>query len=102
FATKLLMAGHRVTLVCTAPTADLINREGTVVRFPIRGRDSLLDVPSKRLPGSLMAATPGTIDPAKFDLVVLGMQEAQYGSTGVRALIRRIAVAVVRRLAIVN
>ena len=39
FGTKLLMAGHRVSLVCTKPTADLINREGTVVRFPIKGRD---------------------------------------------------------------
>jgi ketopantoate reductase len=30
FATKLLMAKHRVTLVCTRSTADLINREGTI------------------------------------------------------------------------
>ena len=36
FSTKLLMAGHRVSLVCTRITADLINREGTVVRFPIK------------------------------------------------------------------
>ena len=38
-ATKLLMAGHRVTLVCTRPTAELINREGTRVRFPVKGRE---------------------------------------------------------------
>ena len=38
FGTKLLMAGHRVSFVCTRPTAELINREGTVVRFPIKGR----------------------------------------------------------------
>ena len=37
FGTKLLMAGHRVTLVCTRDTADLINREGTIVRMPIKG-----------------------------------------------------------------
>ena len=37
-ATKLLMAGHRVCLVCTRPTAEMINREGTVVRFPVKGR----------------------------------------------------------------
>ena len=29
--TKLLMAGHRVTLVCTRSTAELINREGTKI-----------------------------------------------------------------------
>ena len=30
-ATKLLMAGHNVTLVCRTKTAELINREGTEV-----------------------------------------------------------------------
>src|SRR2546421_5097288 len=84
FGTKLLMAGHHVALVCTKPTADLINREGTVVRFPIRGRQAPVDVSSKRLPGVLSATTPDEIDPGGFNLVVLGMQEAQYGAPGVR------------------
>src|SRR2546427_5868506 len=91
FATKLLMAGHRVSLVCTKPTADLINREGTIVRFPIKGRESLLDVPSKKLPGALSAATPDAVDPGAFDLIVLGMQEAQYGAPGGRQLSARVA-----------
>jgi hypothetical protein len=102
FSTKVLMAGHRVTLVCTGPTAELINREGTVVRFPIKGRESLLDVASKKLSGSLSASTPDAVDPAKFDLIVLGMQEAQYGSPGVRELMARIAGARVPCLAIMN
>jgi hypothetical protein len=102
FGTKLLMAGHRVVLVCTGPTAALINREGTLVRFPVKGRESLLDVPSKKLPGSLTATTPDEIDPGKFDLVVLGMQEAQYGSPGVRELMGRVARAGVPCLAIMN
>ena len=85
FSTKLLLAGHRVSLVCTKPTAELINREGTVVRFPIKGRESLLDVPSKKLPGSLSATTPEQVDPTPFDLVVLAMQEGQYGSPGVKS-----------------
>src|SRR5207253_5149341 len=86
FGTKLLLAGHRVSLVCTAPTAELINREGTVVRFPVRGQAATLDVPSKKLPGSLVARTPDEVAPAEFDLVVLGMQEAQHGSPGLRDL----------------
>ncbi len=102
FSTKLLMAGHRVSLVCTRPTAELINREGTLVRFPIKGRESLLDVASKQLPGSLAAATPDEIDPTPFDLVVLGMQEAQYGSPGARELMSRVARAGVPCLAIMN
>src|SRR5215469_10583533 len=86
FGTKLLMAGHAVTLVCTPGTAELINREGTIVRFPIRGRDALLDIPSKKLPGALAASAPDDVSPERFDLIVLGMQESQYGTRGVAAL----------------
>lgn len=102
FGTKLLMAGHQVSLVCTKPTADLINREGTVVRFPIKGRTEPLDISSKGLPGELSASTPDQIDLEKFDLVVLGMQEAQYGSPGVRELMGRIAQSRLPCLAIMN
>src|SRR4051812_9060262 len=70
--TKLLMAGHNVTLVCTGPTADLINREGTRLRFPIKGRDSLLEISSRDLPGALSASSPDKVEPRAFDLVVLG------------------------------
>ena len=35
-ATKLLMAGHNVTLVCRRRTANLINRDGTEVRIKLR------------------------------------------------------------------
>ncbi|HEX6267475.1 MAG TPA: hypothetical protein VFZ81_11340, partial [Burkholderiales bacterium] len=66
--TKLVMAGHRVTLVCTASTAALINRDGTRVRFPLKGRESPLEVASRTLAGALAAATPGEVDPAAFDL----------------------------------
>jgi hypothetical protein len=102
FGTKLLMAGHNVTMVCTKSTVDLINRDGTVVRFPIKGREGLLDISSKGLPGKLSASSPETIDPEKFDLIVLGMQEAQYGSEGVHQLMGRIARSRKPCLAIMN
>jgi len=102
FSTKLLLAGHRVSLVCTRPTAELINRQGTLVRFPIKGRESLLDIASKKLPGSLAATTPDEVDPGLFDLVVLGMQEAQYTAPGVRELMGRVARAHVPCLALMN
>jgi hypothetical protein len=102
FGTKLLMAGHRVSLVCTKSTADLINREGTVVRIPIKGRPALLDIPSKGLPGVLSASTPDEVNPEDFDLIVLGMQEAQYGSQGVRELMGRVARSRKPCLAIMN
>jgi hypothetical protein len=100
--TKLLLAGHHVTLVCTRPTAELISREGTVVRFPIKGLQSLLDVASKKLPGQLSAMAPDGVDPGQFDLVVLGMQEPQYGSPGVRELMGRVARSGAACLAIMN
>jgi hypothetical protein len=102
FGIKLLMAGHRVSLVCTRLTAELIRREGTRVRFPVRGRESLLEIASKALPGALSASTPDEVDPRVYDLVVLGMQEAQYGSQGVRELMGRIARARKPCLAIMN
>ncbi|HEY8068677.1 MAG TPA: hypothetical protein VIF38_07265 [Burkholderiales bacterium] len=101
-ATKLLMAGHRVTLVCTRGTAELVSREGTVVRFPIKGWQGLLQVPSAALSGSLDACEPASADPARYDLVVLGMQEAQYGERSVRELTGRIARSKKPCLAIMN
>jgi len=100
--TKLLMAGHRVSLVCTAPTARLINREGTRVRFPLRGEAMPLEIDSRTLPGMLVAVTPDQADPQAYDLIVLGMQEVQYGSPGVRELMRRIARARKPAFAIMN
>ena len=102
FGTKLLMAGHRVSLVCTRATADLINHEGIRVRFPIKGREAPLEVASGVLPGALSACAPDEVDPRAYDLVVLGMQEAHYGSRGVRELMRRIARARKPCLAIMN
>ena len=86
-ATKLSMAGHSVSLVCTRSTADLINRDGTVVRFPLRGRDPI-EISSNLLPGEVTARTPEHTDASEYDLIILGMQEAQYGSDGVRELMR--------------
>ena len=51
--TKLVLAGHDVTLVCTARTAALINAEGVVVRMPVKGREGLVEINSRKLPGSV-------------------------------------------------
>ena len=96
------MAGHNVSLVCTRATADLINRDGTVVRFPLKGREPDRD-PVQRCCRAMSArARPEHTDPADYDLVVLGMQEAQYGADGVRELMRRIARSRKPCLAIMN
>lgn len=101
-STKLLLAGHTVKLVCLPEEADLINREGTRVRMPIRGREALVEVDSRTLPGQLSADVPTSIDPAEYDLVALGMQEPQYRSPGVRELVDAVAKARVPSMSIMN
>jgi hypothetical protein len=99
---KLALAGHPVTLVCTAPTAKLINSEGTTIRFPVRGLDEPVLVHSKNLPADTRAVTPSAVDVSEYDLVVLGMQEPQYSSPEVADLLNRIALAKVPCMAIMN
>ncbi|MCC2632761.1 MAG: hypothetical protein K0S48_647 [Ramlibacter sp.] len=101
-ATRLAQAGHAVCLVCTASTRDLINREGTRVRFPVKGRAGLVEVHSRTLAGSIVAATPEDVQPAGFDLAVLAMQESQYGEQGVLQLMQRVARTGIPCLALMN
>jgi hypothetical protein len=101
-ASKLLLAGHSVTLVCLPEEADLINREGTRVRMPVKGEDALVEIDSRTLPGELSADVPSAIDPADYDLVGLAMQEPQYRSAGVRELVNAIAKARVPCMSIMN
>jgi formyl-CoA transferase len=101
-ATKFAMAGHHATLVCLPQEADLINREGTTVRFPIRGRAGLLEVRSRDLSGSISAETPAEVDLKKFHLAVLAMQEPQYASEGVRQLMSSVASSKLPTMSIMN
>src|SRR5450432_4096827 len=61
-ATKLLMAGHNVTLVCRSKTAELINRDGTEVRIKLRDEAVHRAIFSRSLPGKLDATTPADVD----------------------------------------
>ena len=100
-ATKLAAAGHNARLVCLPATAELINREGTRVRMPLKGRDPM-EIDSRSLPGSVRATSPSGAHPAAHDLVVLAMQEPQYGAPGVRELLDRVAKAGVPCLSLMN
>src|SRR5215470_4924190 len=90
-ATKLLMAGHNVTLVCRRKTADLINRDGTEVRIKLRDEPKHRSIFSRDLPGKLDAAPPQGVDLSRYDLVGLAMQEPQYTNHTIRVLMIRIA-----------
>lgn len=100
--TKLLMAGHDVTLVCRSATAELINAEGTEVRLKLRDEDAHRQFFSKDLKGQLDAKTPDDVDPAQYDFVGLAMQEPQYADPSLRQLLDRVAEAGVPCISIMN
>ncbi len=101
-AIKLALAGHRVRLVCLPHEAEAINADGIRVRMPIKGREGLLEVDSRKAPGAISACGPAEANPADYDLVALAMQEPQYRSPGVRELLARIAQAKVPCMSIMN
>lgn len=101
FGTKCAMAGHEVTLVCRAATADLINREGTEVRLKLKGDTAARAVRSSDLDWSLRASTPEAVQ-LDYDLAVLAMQEPQYASPAIRALMGKIADERIPCLSLMN
>src|SRR5262245_55696579 len=100
--TKLALAGHTVHLVCLPAEAELINSEGAIVRMPVKGRDGLVEINSKKLSGKLSAGGTTAFKPADHDLVALAMQEPQYRSPGVRELLDAVARARVPCMSIMN
>ncbi len=100
--TKLIAAGHNVKLICLPAEADLINSEGARIRMPVRGREGLVEVDTRKLPGQMSAAGPSEVKPADFDLVALAMQEPQYRSAGVRELLDSVAKSRVPCMSIMN
>ena len=83
-STKLLMAGHNVTLICRSASAALINSEGTEVRIKLRDEDEHRAIRSDDLPGTLNAVSPEQARPEEYDMIALAMQEPQYSAPAVR------------------
>ncbi|MGI9523650.1 MAG: hypothetical protein ACR2PG_18615, partial [Hyphomicrobiaceae bacterium] len=90
-ATKMALAGHSATMVCLPAEVEAFNANGAIVRFPVRGREGLVEVNSKLLPGTIAAASTTDVDPQNFDLICLAMQEPQYKAPGVRELLDAVA-----------
>jgi hypothetical protein len=101
-ASKLMFAGHDLTLVCLPAEADLINTEGFRVRMPVRGRAEQVEIDSRNLPGKVRARGTSEVDPVEYDLVGLAMQEPQYRSSGVRELMSKVARSRVPCVSIMN
>src|SRR5687768_16293721 len=84
---KLALAGHTVKLACLPDEAALFNREGARARMSLRGREGIVEVDSRQLPGVLSADAPAAIAVPGCHLVALAMQEPQYRSPAVRDLL---------------
>src|SRR5688572_15810111 len=89
--TKLAMAGHDTVLVCLPAEVEKINADGALVKVPVRGREGLVEINSRKLPGKVTAAGPASVDPKEFDLIALAMQEPQYRTPGARELLQLVA-----------
>lgn len=100
--TKLALAGHSTHLICLPAEAELINKEGAIVRMPVKGRDGLVEINSKKLPGKISAGGTAGVNPSDYDLVALAMQEPQYRSPGVRELLAAVAKSRVPCMSIMN
>ncbi|MBI1774512.1 MAG: hypothetical protein HYR63_04115 [Proteobacteria bacterium] len=101
-ATKLALAGHDTMLICLPAEADLINAEGARIRLPVKGRSGLVEIDSRKLKGKVTAGGTAGVDPSKYDLVALAMQEPQYRSPGVRELLDAVARSRVPCMSIMN
>ena len=93
FASKIALAGHDACLVCLPDEEQLINEHGVVIRLPVRGLDQPVEITARDLRGRVSASSAQAAEPADYDLVVLAMQEPQYGAPGVRELMQRVAAS---------
>ncbi len=89
--TKLALAGHSATMVCLPAEVEAFNKDGAIVRMPVKGREGLVEINSKALPGKLSACGTADAKPGDYDLIALAMQEPQYRSPGVRELLDAVA-----------
>jgi hypothetical protein len=93
FASKVALAGHSACLVCLPEEEQLINEQGIVIRLPVRGLEKPVEITSGDLRGRVTATSAQAAEPGDYDLVVLAMQEPQYGAPGVRELLQRVAAS---------
>ncbi|WP_081629327.1 2-dehydropantoate 2-reductase N-terminal domain-containing protein [Methylopila sp. M107] len=100
-ASKLLLAGHQVTVVCFPDEAEVINRIGLRLDIPTKAH-GLVEIDSRQSPGTLSAIGPDGIDVAAFDLVCLAIQEPQCRVEAIRRLLKAVAASNVPVMSVMN
>src|SRR5258706_4563456 len=77
-ATKMVLAGHNAKMVCLPNEVEAFNTDGAIIRMPIKGREGLVEIDSRKAPGKLSAAVAAEVNPADSDLIALCMSEPPY------------------------
>ena len=62
-ATKLALAGHDATMICLPNEVEAFNKDGAIIRTPVKGREGLTEINSKQLKGKLTACGVGDANP---------------------------------------
>lgn len=107
-ATKLVLAGHKVTVVGRPAEIAAMAATGIALHLSARETGTLLCLRLSAVveraagPGQLTLRSPQTVDPDACDLVVFAMQEPQYAAPEVIALMGRIARSARPCLSIMN
>lgn len=105
-AVRMLLAGHCVTVVCREAEQKDILRNGASISFLRRSGviDRRLHVPATGgfSTDGILGVTGVEVDPSSFDMVFLAMAEPHYGAPEVAALMRRIALAGLPVISLMN
>lgn len=100
-ATKLMMAGYDVVCVCRAEEAELLNKDGFIIKIP-GYLNQPITVFSKSLPGKIFAVEPSDIKKEKISFVFLAMQEAHYSDKNIKDSLLHVSSKKIPCISIMN
>lgn len=93
FAVRAALGGHQATVVCRDAEATQLNAEGPFIHATARKSGSPILVSRDTADLDVVAVTPEKVDPSRYDLIVLAMQEPQFAAPDIRDLALRIAAS---------
>ncbi len=103
---RMLLAGHRVTVVCREAEQQAIASTGARIELLRRSGelDRCLSVPAGTGPSSIgtLGLVGAEIDPSAFDLAFLAMGEPQYAAPEITALLKRLGDAGLPVISLMN
>jgi hypothetical protein len=99
---RIAAAGHRVVFVCREDEIRLVKAGRVALEVPAKESLEPLLIDSRHCAFPPDACPPEAVEAPDFDLVCLAMQEPQYGASGIRELLQRIALARIPCLSVMN